>query len=430
MKKDNIFKRIIKSFYTMKVGIILLVVIALASLIGTVIPQGNDPSFYRHTYSPLMAEIILAFKFDDMYFSPWYLFLTGLLLINLFLCSVNRFRPIIKSSFKDPDIEKKLANINDFRDIGEVNDSRKLFKDLGFGDYKETTINGNNIKYKFSNKIGHLGSWLTHLSIIVIILAFGYGRYKGFDETVYGVPGETLELENSDYKIRIDNYNVLFREDFTVEQYITEMTVLDKDDKEVKKGTSMVNHPFRFGDFNVYQNSTGWAVDALLFKNEKSYKEKILYKSEVFVEDDKKIALQLADFYPDFDSKNPTKPRTTTPFLKHPVALYALFYDGERVDMGLNHIGDPIEWEEYTFVLENPRMFTLLQVAKDPAVPIALVGGIILLVGLFLSFYVNPKEMILVEEDGNKNKIFIKQSKNDKIFERKVNTILEELENK
>ena len=75
-------------------------------------------------------------------------------------------------------------------------------------------------------------------------------------------------------------------------------------------------------------------------------------------------------------------------------------------------------------------MFTLLQVARDPAVPIALVGGIILLVGLFLSFYVNPKEMILVEEDGNKNKIFIKQSKNDKIFERKVNTILEELENR
>ena len=72
----------------------------------------------------------------------------------------------------------------------------------------------------------------------------------------------------------------------------------------------------------------------------------------------------------------------------------------------------------------------MLQVARDPAVPIALVGGIILLVGLFLSFYVNPKEMILVEEDGNKNKIFIKQSKNDKIFERKVNTILEELENR
>lgn len=168
-------------------------------------------------------------------------------------------------------------------------------------------------------------------------------------------------------------------------------------------------------------------MDALLFKDKKSYKEKILYNSEVFVEDDKKIALQLVDFYPDFDSTNPTKPKTSSPFLKHPVALYALFYDGERVDMGLNHVGDPIEWEEYTFVLENPRMFTLLQVADDPGTPFALVGGIILLIGLFLAFYMNPKEMIIIEE-GHRKSLFVNQAKNDKIFESKIEKTLEELE--
>lgn len=427
MKNDNIIKRIFKSFYTMKFGIILLIVIALVSLIGTVIPQGNDPSFYREGYSPLMAEVILAFNFDNLFFSKWYIFLTGLLLVNLFLCSINRARPIIKSSFKDPDISKRINNLDKFTEIKQESNDEKLFKDLGFGSFKEKEIDGKKIRYKFSNKIGHLGSWLTHLSIIIIILSFGCGRYLGFDEYVYGVPGETLELENSDYQIKIDNYNVLFREDFTVEQYITEMTILDKDGKSVKEGTSMVNHPLRFDKFSVYQNSTGWAVDALLFKDKKSYKEKILYNSEVFVEDDKKIALQLVDFYPDFDSANPTKPKTKSPFLKHPVALYALFYDGERVDMGLNHVGDPIEWEEYTFLLENPRMFTLLQVADDPGTFFALVGGAILLVGLFLAFYMNPKEMIIIEENDRK-RLYVNQTKNDKIFERKIEKILEEME--
>lgn len=427
MKNDNIIKRIFKSFHTMKFGIILLIVIALVSLIGTVIPQGNDPSFYRQGYSPLMAEVILAFNFDNLFFSKWYIFLTGLLLVNLFLCSINRARPIIKASFKDPEISKKIKNVDKFTEIKKESDDEKLFKDLGFGSYKEEEIDGKKIRYKFSNKIGHLGSWLTHLSIIIIILAFGCGRYLGFDEYIYGVPGETLELENSDYQIKIDNYNVLFREDFTVEQYITDMSILDKVGKSVKEGTSMVNHPLRFDKFSVYQNSTGWAVDALLFKDKKSYKEKILYNSEVFVEDDKKIALQLVDFYPDFDSTNPTKPKTSSPFLKHPVALYALFYDGERVDMGLNHVGDPIEWEEYTFVLENPRMFTLLQVADDPGTPFALVGGIILLIGLFLAFYMNPKEMIIIEE-GHRKSLFVNQAKNDKIFESKIEKTLEELE--
>lgn len=95
--------------------------------------------------------------------------------------------------------------------------------------------------------------------------------------------------------------------------------------------------------------------------------------------------------------------------------------------MGLNHVGDPIEWEEYTFVLENPRMFTLLQVADDPGTPFALVGGIILLIGLFLAFYMNPKEMIIIEE-GHRKSLFVNQAKNDKIFESKIEKTLEELE--
>lgn len=107
MEKDNIFKRIIKSFYSMKTGIILLVIIAVLSTIGTVIPQGNIENFYRENYSNFFANMILALDFDKVFSSWWYILLSLLLLINLFLCSVNRFKPIIKKSFKDPDIKKK-----------------------------------------------------------------------------------------------------------------------------------------------------------------------------------------------------------------------------------------------------------------------------------------------------------------------------------
>lgn len=70
------------------------------------------------------------------------------------------------------------------------------------------------------------------------------------------------------------------------------------------------------------------------------------------------------------------KPRTKSPFLNHPVTLYALFYDGLRVDMGLNHPGEPITWENYSFVIRDPQMFTLVQVARDPATPTALFGAL------------------------------------------------------
>ncbi|MEQ0488155.1 cytochrome c biogenesis protein ResB [Anaerococcus murdochii] len=264
------------------------------------------------------------------------------------------------------------------------------------------------------------------LSLIIIILAFAYGRYQGFEEFVHGVPGTVMNLENSDYKIKVDQYDVMFREDYTVDQYITSLSILDKDDKVVDKGITMVNKPFRFKDFNVYQNSTGWAFDALLFKDKKLVEDKIMYKGDFFVADGKKIALQFVDFYPDFDEKSMMKPRTKSPFLNHPVTLYALFYDGLRVDMGLNHPGEPITWENYSFVIRDPQMFTLVQVARDPATPIALFGAVLLMVGLFLAFYVNPREVILLRDEGF-DYLHIKQAKHDKLHTKKYEKIIGEI---
>lgn len=408
----------------MKTGIILLVIIALLSIIGTVIPQGNVEDFYLHSYSPTMAKIILACDFDKVYSAWWYILLSVLLLINLFLCSVNRFKIIFEKSFKEPDLEPRLLNYKSW--IRIKNGDLSIFDKLNIKNYKKTQIDGKEVYYKFDGMIGHMGSWLTHLSLIIIILAFGYGRYQGFEEFVHGVPGTVMELENSDYKIKVDQYDVLFREDFTVDQYITSLSILDKDNKEIEKGIAMVNQPYRFKDFNVYQNSTGWAYDALLYKDGKLVEDKLMYKGDFFISEDKKIALQFADFYPDFDEKSMNKPRTKSPFLHHPVTLYAVFYDGMRVDMGLNHIGDPIEWEDYTFLIKDPQMFTLVQVARDPATPFALIGAALLIIGLFLAFYVNPREVILVN-DGENSYLRIKQAKNDKLHSKKYDKIIGEI---
>lgn len=120
------------------------------------------------------------------------------------------------------------------------------------------------------------------------------------------------------------------------------------------------------------------------------------------------------------------KPRTKSPFLNHPVSLYALYYDGIRVDMGLNHPGDPIKWEDYTFVIRDPQMFTLVQVARDPATPIALLGAALLMLGLFLAFYVNPREVILVR-DKDCDYLHIRQAKHDKLHSKKYEKIIGEI---
>ena len=118
----------------MKTGIILLVIIALFSIIGTVIPQGNIENFYSENYSNFFANMILALDFDKVFSSWWYILLSLLLLINLFLCSVNRFKPIIKKSFTDPDLYKKA---NSYKTWIKVRKDEDIFKKFGIKDPKK-----------------------------------------------------------------------------------------------------------------------------------------------------------------------------------------------------------------------------------------------------------------------------------------------------
>lgn len=94
--------------------------------------------------------------------------------------------------------------------------------------------------------------------------------------------------------------------------------------------------------------------------------------------------------------------------------------------MGLSHLNEPIEWEEYAFVIKSPQMFTLVQVANDPATPIALVGAVMLMVGLYLAFYINPRHVIVIKEDGE-SLLRIGYVKNDKLSKRKLEKTIKEL---
>ena len=67
----------------MKFGIILLVLIMAISFFGTVIEQGKPEEFYLATYGA--GHLILALGLDNLYYTPYFLGLGVLLILNLFI---------------------------------------------------------------------------------------------------------------------------------------------------------------------------------------------------------------------------------------------------------------------------------------------------------------------------------------------------------
>lgn len=427
MKQDNIFKKTWKMLHSMKFGIILLTVIGVLSIAGTLIPQDNIIGYYESTYSPLFFNIIKTFSLHKLFSSWWFMLLIGILSINLILCSVKRLPGIIKTIKKEANIEKELSRENYLFKKETQKDMNiiKFFNRNRFKKIKEIKNEEGIFYYSKKNNLGYLGSWITHVGLLIIILAYVGGKIFGFDIFVHGVPGSIQPIEETGYWIEIEDFNIEFREDHTVQQYISKVKLSDMESEYSERGQVMVNHPFRAKEVNVYQNGTGWAIDVEAKKNKETMSAKTLYQSEVYVEDGKNIALHFVAFYPDYINSS-GQPQTLSPYLNNPKLLYSLFYEGNRVDMNVADIGDEIVWEEYSFTIDNPQMFTLLQVGRDPGIKAAAFGGIMLIVGVFLAFYINPKELMAFKYNNGQIQIWGNTSKNQEIFKSEILLAFEE----
>jgi cytochrome c biogenesis protein len=75
---------------SMKFAINLLIVVGVVMSLGTLIPQGQAPAFYRDTYGDMLGSIITAFALDNMYQAGWFYVLIALLGGTIIFCAYQR----------------------------------------------------------------------------------------------------------------------------------------------------------------------------------------------------------------------------------------------------------------------------------------------------------------------------------------------------
>ncbi|MDD5243524.1 MAG: cytochrome c biogenesis protein ResB, partial [Syntrophorhabdaceae bacterium] len=74
----------------MRFAILILSLIALASIFGTVIKQGAAPEEYLTIYSESAYRIISFLGLDDAYHAPWFIALISLFAMSLVFCTLRR----------------------------------------------------------------------------------------------------------------------------------------------------------------------------------------------------------------------------------------------------------------------------------------------------------------------------------------------------
>ena len=400
----NTLKKLWKTVSSMRFAIALLVLQAAACAACSLIPQNQTAEWYTQRYSQRTAGLILALRLDDAFHSGWFIAITGFLCLNLLLCNVTRLPELIRRCRLQSRPETALRQSGDVSVPG-VADPLPAFGRLGMPRPAPCrTEDGREALFCARHSLGLWGAWVCHLGILLLILGFGLGQMTRQEYTVYGVPGQSRPVGDSGYAVSIDGFDVKRRENGSVEQYTTDLTVYDVAGSggESRSARVSVNHPATLFGMRFYQNATGWAEQVDVYRDGRPLQQEVVCAGDYLpVKGKEDLVILLNAFYPDYVMTPGAGPSSASEALNNPATLYSVYYQGQMIGMNALMAGEELTIDEYTVTFSRTQPYTLIQAKRDRFIPLALAGGLVVLLGLALALYVQPSRAWAIrEEDG------------------------------
>ncbi|PLZ01335.1 cytochrome C biogenesis protein ResB [Burkholderia sp. WAC0059] len=171
-------KNAVELLSSMRFAIALLVVLAIASIIGTVLTQGDPYPNYVNQFGPFWADIFRSLGLYTVYGSWWFMLILGFLMVSVLLCVIRHAPKIVADvrSWKD---RVREGSLRAFHHRGEfvaaaapaqtADVLAKLAARLGYRFVVRETDGGVLIAAK-RGALARLGYIFTHLAVVVICL--------------------------------------------------------------------------------------------------------------------------------------------------------------------------------------------------------------------------------------------------------------------
>jgi cytochrome c biogenesis protein len=423
-------------FCSLKLTMFLLISLALTSIIGTILPQGQLPPEYVAQISSMKLEIYSKLGFFDMYHSWWFITLLYVFSLNLISCSIKRLPHVFKfisepvlvlgESMRNSSSQKKEITFSSSPDKAKGQLTEFLGKE--FGAPVITEHNGEYHLFAQKNAWSRLGVYVVHLSILIIFVGAIIGSLLGFKGFVNIMEGQSISKVVISSGKEIDLGYSLRLEQFSVEKYQTGapkefksiLTVLENG-KPVTDYTNVkviVNDPLTYKSITFYQSSYGQANEdsehyITMKPRTGGLTEKFAIRAggQISLKDGAtfkllEVAEEVRQFMPEFSG---------------PAARVEVTYKGKAPQTFIVLKNYPEmnaqRGDEIIFGYEgtNARMYTGLQFAKDPGVEIVWLGCTLMVIGMFIAFFLSHKRVWIVVTKGHA-RMYGNASKNHAAF--------------
>ncbi|MDP2276672.1 MAG: cytochrome c biogenesis protein ResB, partial [Nitrospirota bacterium] len=196
-------------FSSITFAVVLIALIAITSIIGTIIEQNAAPErnieligkLFGTSLAPTLYTIFDKLGFMDMYRSWWFVALLLLLSANLTICSIDRLpriwklvkepvKPLTDEQFKNLS-KKELVLKGKPEKIKEAAGS--AIKKAGFKFLETKEADGYQL-YSEKGNYTRLGVYITHLSILLILIGALIGIFFGFKGFLNLPEGKTYSV--------------------------------------------------------------------------------------------------------------------------------------------------------------------------------------------------------------------------------------------
>jgi len=403
-----ILQKVLKFFTSVRLTITLLIILAIACTVGTLLPQSQSPEVYLKQFGNVGAKIINALSLYDLYHARWFQVLLSLLTLNLIACSIDRFpktRRLVQYTKKEVD-DKFLSHLSlhaHFICKLPFEEAKEKLSALFKKDFPrlEVITNPNFIIHVKKGNISHWGPYIIHTGILIILIGGLISSIFGFSGMMFIPEGEvsnTIFLEgrrhhevyNLPFSLKCEKFVIEYYDNGMPKEYRSHITVIDNQQK--LKTTIKVNGPLDYKGFRFYQANFGVASNPTVTfevterKSGKKFTITAPFNTPVPLPDNKG-AIKVIKAFSDL--------------MKFGPAFQVLIQKPNQESKAIWVLNNYPEFDamhrkgEYIFVVKNFTRFTGLEVKKDPGVWVVWTGCIILIGGLMVSFFIIPQRMWL-----------------------------------